>query len=150
MSATATLTGGCFCGKQRYEVAQPAPPPPGSSADNAYFCHCSNCRRTTGGLGTPWLTAVVGDAGFRWITTDGLVTMRSSPTATRQFCGACGTQLTFQLDGGSAVDVTVCSLDEPDAIAVPMAAAAHIFVASKPAWHILGDDGRERHEGLPS
>ncbi|WP_459617808.1 GFA family protein, partial [Enterobacter hormaechei] len=39
-----THTGGCHCGYLRYAVAAPL--------DDVAHCHCSICRRTTGGIVT--------------------------------------------------------------------------------------------------
>ena len=39
----------------------------------------------------------------------------SRPQVTREFCGACGTQLTYRrADEPETVDVTACSLDDAD------------------------------------
>src|SRR5882724_8809308 len=64
-------------------------------------------------------------------------------SAVRQGAAACGTALTFRETARPrSVDVTVGSMDEPDAI-VP---AAHIWTASQLAWLHLGDD-LPRHAG---
>jgi hypothetical protein len=61
----------------------------------------------------------------------------------RQLCASCGTALTFRETARpGSVDVTVGSMDHPDAI-VP---AAHIWTASQLAWLRLGDD-LPRHPG---
>ncbi len=69
--------------------------------------------------------------------------LRATPRAVRQLCAACGTALTFRETARpGSVDVTVGSMDHPDAI-VP---AAHIWTASQLAWLRLGDD-LPRHAG---
>ena len=83
-AAPAARRGGCFCGANRFELVQdPALPGP-------CVCHCSACRRTTGGVAVPWLE--VQAAAFRWLQEGALQTFRSSAKATRTFCGVCGTQ----------------------------------------------------------
>jgi len=78
------LTGGCFCGRVRYEA--------GGVPFNRTNCHCSICRRTT--------------------------------------------QLTFELDGiGDEIDVTTCSLDEPE-LAPPV---DHTRTSRRLAWVTLAD-----------
>src|SRR5207244_2767526 len=63
--------------------------------------------------------------------------------AVRHLGAACGTALTFRETARpGSVDVTVGSMDRPDAI-VP---AAHIWTASQLAWLRLGDD-LPRHPG---
>ncbi len=123
------LEGGCFCGFIRYET------------DAAPFqetnCHCSICRRTSGAPYVAWFS--VPAAALR-ITAGQPASFRSSEHATRSFCPRCGTPLTFQ-SGRSPdeVDVTTCSLDEPDRIPPQ----DHTHVRSKLAWVELGD-------GLPA
>jgi len=61
----------------------------------------------------------------------------------RQLCAACGTALTFRETARpGSVDVTVGSMDHPDA----MVPAAHIWTSSQLAWLRLGDD-LPRHAG---
>ena len=48
--------GGCHCGQLRYAVEAPL--------DDIAHCHCSICRRTTGGIVTTWATVPL--ASFRW------------------------------------------------------------------------------------
>jgi hypothetical protein len=101
-----TIQGGCCCGLLRYE------------ADAPFFdqtvCHCSMCRRTTGAPFVAWFS--VARKAFRLVA--GTPTrFDSSSHGTRSFCPACGTQITFE-DSASpeAIDITTCSLDDPDAI----------------------------------
>ncbi len=64
----------------------------------------------------------------------------SSTFAFRQFCANCGTQLTFQLNASpDAIDITLASLDRPDAIQ-PL---DHIWTKRQIAWVRL-DDGLPR------
>jgi hypothetical protein len=106
-SAAVGLEGGCLCGAIRYRLLSPP-------ADCGY-CHCSLCRRASG---APLLL-------FATVPRSGLAMLRgaprhhrSSPAALRGFCGDCGTQLYMRFDAEPAtVDVTVASLDTPDAVA---------------------------------
>ncbi|OZA00216.1 MAG: hypothetical protein B7X99_05040, partial [Rhizobiales bacterium 17-65-6] len=89
------LTGGCLCGAVRYEIiAEPVV---------SCHCHCSLCRRASGAPFATWTTVPLD--GFRW-TRGTPARFRSSEKAARDFCSACGTQLTFRLeaqaDGGQA------------------------------------------------
>jgi hypothetical protein len=89
----------------------------------------------------------VPSAEFVWLS--GTPTaFRSSSHATRSFCPACGTQLTFVDDATlGETDVTTCSLDEPNRIAP----RDHTFVSSKLDWLQLADAlpqySRSRAEG---
>ena len=119
------ITGGCLCGRIRYRLAR-------RPTDVAH-CHCRICRRSAGAAFLTWATvpradlAVAGEP--RWF--------RSSPLARRGFCPDCGTQLFFAQEiagpadlgalplaeappadphGATTLDVTVASLDAPDAV----------------------------------
>jgi hypothetical protein len=46
MAAEQTLRGSCLCGLATYEVPD--------SFEYALYCHCSNCRRTTGAAAKPF------------------------------------------------------------------------------------------------
>lgn len=114
------LTGGCYCGAIRYQASGPT----GSHS----MCHCAQCRGTTGAPGVAWFT--VPRASFSFLS--GTPTrFRSSDHATRSFCPACGTQLTFADDAQPGeIDVTTCSLDQPS----QLPPQKEIFIASKVEW----------------
>ncbi len=101
------MIGGCHCGQIRYEVT-------GEIRDRV-LCHCTLCRRTAGAPSVAWFTVAL--PGFRFLRGQP-TNYRSSDVATRQFCGVCGTQLTFQHDDRRhEIDITTASLDDPDAAA---------------------------------
>jgi hypothetical protein len=73
---------------------------------------------------------------------------RSSPPVERAFCGRCGTQLAYRNDGyPGEVDVTTCSLDDPEGAAPE----DHTFAARRLHWLRLADGlpayPRSRREG---
>ena len=97
------ITGGCQCGAVRYAIAQ---------KPEAEFCHCGMCRRATGGVFAA--LATVPKTAFRW--TKGTPRAFSSSTAAqREFCDGCGTPLTFAYHASKSMDVTIGSLDDPEA-----------------------------------
>ena len=51
------------------------------------------------------------------VTRGALATFRSSEIAERGFCAACGTPLTYRLLDGGHTEVTLCSFDDPNAVA---------------------------------
>ncbi|HLY56734.1 MAG TPA: GFA family protein [Stellaceae bacterium] len=125
------LTGGCYCGAVRYEVERPT--------YHETNCHCSICRRTSGAPYVAWFTAAHG--GFRWVRGEP-TRFASTARAARSFCGICGTQMTFEhRDFPDEIDVTICSLDEPDQVTP----ANHIHVAGRPRW-VRPGDGLPEHE----
>jgi hypothetical protein len=131
------MNAGCFCGAIRYRVGGPIV--------EATNCHCQMCRRTTGAPCVAWFT--VPAAQFELLA--GAPTrFRSSSRATRTFCPACGTQLTFVDDASpDAIDVTTCSLDDPELVPP----RDHTFISSKLDWLKLADGlpqfRRSRSEG---
>lgn len=122
------ITGGCYCGAIRYETD--------GQATSQSICHCTMCRGTTGAPCVAWFSVPSGS--FRLIKGEP-ARFRSSDHATRSFCPACGTQLSFTEDASpEETDVTTCSLDEPGA----MAPHSHIFTSSAVPW-------LSRADGLP-
>lgn len=119
------LTGGCFCGRIRYEAS--------GTPFNATSCHCTICRRTTGAPFVTWFS--VRRSEFRLIGLEP-ARFRSSAQATRSFCPECGTQITFEPDrAGDEIDVTICSLDEPHDVGP----ADHTYTETRLAWVKLAD-----------
>jgi len=118
------LTGGCFCGRVRYEARGPA--------FNRTSCHCSICRRTSGAPFVAWFSVARSQLRFAGEP----ARFRSSDKATRSFCPECGTQLAFELDAArDEIDVTTCSLDDPNRLAP----TDHTRVSSRLEWVKLGD-----------
>lgn len=119
------LAGGCYCGAIRYET--------GAAPYDRTNCHCSICRRTTGAPFVTWFS--VPRSEFRFV--EGVpARFRSSAKGTRSFCARCGTQLTFEHDdAGDEIDVTTCSLDDPEALPPE----DHSRTSSRLRWVRLAD-----------
>jgi hypothetical protein len=99
---TQTMTGGCQCGKVRYEVP--------IDGDDAYLCHCRMCQRATGGFAAAFVEVPAGTV--RWLSEPDWYA--SSAIAQRPFCAACGTPLGFAWrDGTGGQDLTLGSFDDP-------------------------------------
>ncbi|MBY5840463.1 GFA family protein [Rhizobium leguminosarum] len=123
----ARWTGGCLCGSRRYEFAGDPP--------HSGYCHCDMCKKATGG---PFAVLVQARIDALAWTVGTPTSYRSSPIATRGFCGKCGTPLYLQYDGDELIRVTVGSLDHPEKIDP----AGHYGVENRLKW---ADCGR----GLP-
>ena len=122
----AQLRGECFCRAVSYEVPD--------RFEYALNCHCSGCRRATGSAFKP----------FGGIAADQLSILRGQEGIVRcgdasahdARCGACGSLLFSLVREGAYVHVTLGTLvDAPS-----LTPEAHIFVGSKAAWHVIGDD----------
>ncbi|MFK4873929.1 GFA family protein [Novosphingobium sp. ZW T3_23] len=99
---TSTMTGGCQCGRIRYEAEV--------ENDEAYLCHCRYCQKATGGFAAAFVQ--VAKAGVVWAQEPDWY--QSSAIAHRPFCSHCGTPLGFDfLDSSGNMDLTLGSFDEP-------------------------------------
>jgi hypothetical protein len=112
------LEGGCLCGAVRYRVTGP----PASAA----ICHCATCRRAAGAQSVAWATVAAGGFAF---TAGRPAEFASSPGVVRTHCPACGTSLTWS-DGSGAIDFTLASLDDPEAVPP----AKEIWLSHRLSW----------------
>ena len=96
-------------------------------------CHCLHCRRSSGAAFVTWIECHTSD--FK--VNSGKPSQYSSrPKVTRQFCGQCGTQLTYQhADEPNTIDVTACSLDSVETVAPE----DHIWCDRMAPWVTLTD-----------
>jgi hypothetical protein len=124
------MTGGCLCGAVRYRA--------GGAPRRTTHCHCQHCRRSSG---APFVTWSEFEApGFVFVSGTP-ASYESRPGVTRQFCAACGTQLTYRnADTPGSIDVTACSLDEAAGV-VP---EDHVWCDRMLPWIHL-EDGLPRH-----
>jgi hypothetical protein len=119
------MQGQCFCGTIRYEL--------GGSGWHQTLCHCSICRKTSGAPSVAWVTV---QRDHFHLLAGTPKSFRSSDHATRTFCSACGTPLTFSSDRlPGEIDVTIASLDEPERVAPE----DHTWVSSKLDWVEISD-----------
>lgn len=126
------ITGGCFCRSVRYRCSVDAPP-------NVAICHCSECRRSTGGTHVTWLT--VPRERLRWLCGTPRQ-IRTNATTVRHFCSECGTQLSLETTlSPSTIDLTVSSADHPERLRPDR----HIWVRNRLEWVSI-DDGLRRED----
>ncbi len=103
----AHLTGGCQCGSIRFALyAQP---------DNASICHCRMCQKALGNLFSA--STGVERAEFAW-TRGAPKHFNSSAAIARDFCGDCGTPLTFRYLDRDRVSIALGALDRPEAVPI--------------------------------
>jgi len=126
---TDTVEGGCCCGSIRYRV--------NGEPTNSMICHCRTCRKAAGAPVVAWVTFPIERFAF---THGQAIEFHSSQPVTRTLCGSCGTPLTYQhADDLSSIDVTTCSLDEPESFPP----THHSWVSHDVQWVRFED-------GLPS
>lgn len=127
MDGTA-IRGSCCCGEIRFELTAP-PLMMGT-------CHCSRCRKV--GAST---FVIVGREAFRWLAGRDLVARHEQagfPYA-RCFCSRCGTALGEPLADADTFPISAHCLDDDPVVRNRF----HEFVASKPAWYVIGDDAKQ-------
>ena len=128
MSSSAA-EGGCICGAIRYRVR--------GVPTNSMVCHCQSCRRVAASPVVAWITFPT--AQFQLLRGHS-AEFHSSEPVRRTFCASCGSPLTYEhRDGVGFVDVTTCSLDEPNLFPP----THHSWLSHDLAWVRFGD-------GLPA
>lgn len=129
------FTGRCLCGAVAYECGAPVIPP--------CICHCESCRRAAGAHAVAWAT--VPRASFRVVRGE-LASFASSAPVIRQFCGHCGTPITYSNSAEpETIDVTVATLDRPDA----MRPVDHVWMEDAVEWDRPGDGRAQFPKGRP-
>lgn len=124
-SPAPSLTGGCQCGRVRYEVSGP----PGTIPGTIYVCHCRECRRQSASAFGISVTVRSADLHL----TQGAPKVWSRPadsgrTVHCHFCPDCGSRLWHgDLAREAEVSVKGGSLDQP----VDLGQAVHIWVSRK-------------------
>jgi hypothetical protein len=128
------LRGSCLCGGVQFEVTNPA--------DTVRYCHCTSCKKLSGGGSTANLRTRSEDVRILE-GEDLLQAFRPEGGSAKTFCRACGSNL---FGGGwpesEYCSVRVTTIDDP----VDVRPGVHIFVRSVAAWETLPDDGAERFE----
>jgi hypothetical protein len=104
-------------------------------------CHCSVCRKHHGTLFATFVSGPL--TTFHWRGgTEEIRTWDSSAHGRRSFCSVCGSKVPWV--GSKQVSMPAGALDGELGIRPQM----HLFVGSKPAWHML-TDGLPRHDAYP-
>src|SRR5439155_6880415 len=98
--ALPALTGGCLCGRTRYEAAP--------DHREGYYCHCRMCQLAFGNTRAAFVN--LRKAEVRWLSAPAYYA--SSKIARRGFCVRCGTPLSFEYLDSERMDLAVGSLDE--------------------------------------
>lgn len=115
-----SVDGGCLCGAVRYRLV--------GAPQFSALCHCRSCRRASGAPAVSWLHVALSQLSF---TKGAAASIASSPGVERTFCARCGTPLTYRAESyGDAIDITTCSLDDPDLFPVQ----AHVWASHRLGW----------------
>jgi hypothetical protein len=126
VTETRALTGQCFCGAVTYGVAD--------EFRYALNCHCSQCRRTTGGAFKPF--AGIEREKLRITKGANSLLIVGEEDGHDAHCRTCGSLLYSLVREGAFVHVTLGTLTDDPSIRP----SAHIFVGSKAPWFTITDD----------
>ncbi len=125
------IEGGCYCGSLRYR-ADGDPQFKGQ-------CHCRECQFVSGG--GPNYCMGLAEAGFEYTLGSPKLFSRSDldDPVTREFCGECGTPLTWEGDAGGDLgpifEIHLSTFDDPNVL-VP---TAHAFYSERISWFDIAD-----------
>ncbi|MBO0738140.1 MAG: GFA family protein [Alphaproteobacteria bacterium] len=127
---TATRTGGCLCGRVRYESQ--------GEVLFSLLCHCRDCQYQSG---SAFIAAIrVPAAGFRITKGEPKLYLSGSDAGnavTRAFCPECGSPLFIRVSARpDIVGLRVGSLDDPSGFRPE----ADIFVKSAQPWDHMNPD----------
>lgn len=105
MTTGATRSGGCQCGAVRYRTA--------GELGYPHICHCRMCQKAAGNYFMPLASVTRTD----FTLTRGTPSwFQSSKLVRRGFCGQCGTPLFYDIFEADFINITLGSLDDPNAI----------------------------------
>lgn len=125
-------SGSCLCGAVRFTLS--------SAPDHTGACHCSMCRKWSGGVflgvqAAPGTMTIEGQ--------DNIATYPSSGWAERAFCKTCGSSLFYRVTAPGphqgVCHVGLGTLDDPSGITL----TDEIFIDEKPSgYSFAGDTGK--------
>jgi len=125
-----SMTGHCLCGAVTYTAED--------VTTDFHSCHCTMCRRWSGG---PGMAASVGKVNFQG--EENVTRFESSAWAERGFCARCGTNLFYRLKEHDHYVLWMGSFDDQAAFRL----AGEIFIEDKPAaYEFAGDHPRQTGE----
>lgn len=115
--------GKCLCGAVRFTADEAEP--------HFHACHCSMCRRWSGGP-----LFVVLASGVKFDGEENVARYDSSAWAERAFCKRCGTNLFYRLKKTDQYYLSVGAFDDPTAFNL----AGEIYVDHKPEGYAFAGD----------
>lgn len=124
------LTGGCYCGKVRYECAGP----------QRYrgLCYCRTCQKISGGAGNLFTAVDAQRFQFTAGTPRSFANEDHPWRPTRHFCEVCGVHLTaHSARAASVVLIKVGTLDDPSVFEGPQVVT---WTSEMQKFHLLPPD----------
>jgi hypothetical protein len=126
------LTGGCLCGRVRYEIS--------ATLVSASYCHCTRCQRRTGTAASASARIVPGS--LRIVSGEELIRSFEPPDGfAKLFCSGCGSALWSRSpDDPDVISVRLGTFDDDPGIRP----SYRQFVAYAATWEPIPDDGLPR------
>lgn len=118
------IAGRCEYGSVKFEADQ--------VRDTVNFCHCGQCRRTSG---HHWAVTRAELDKFRITSGETLKWYVSSSIAKRGFCGTCGSSLFYQVNDADHIGIAAGCIDEPTGLT----GGRHIFTGFKGDYYEIAD-----------
>jgi hypothetical protein len=119
-------TASCLCGKVAFELRGPL-------AD-VISCHCKQCRKQTGHF---WASTHSADTDINFIRNGTLTWYRSSDSAQRGFCSACGSTLFWKRDYSDTTSVCAGAIDDH----TELKTAGHIYCSDASDYYEIPESG---------
>ena len=115
-------SGGCLCGKVRYEIT--------GEIKNIIYCHCSRCRKAQGSAFAT--NGNVNSEEFKFISGESELTgYEATPGQTKYFCKHCGSPIISKSKANmDKVRVRLGTVESE----ISERPIGHIFVGSKANW----------------
>ena len=124
-------SGSCLCGAVSYKVT--------SEIENTGACHCSMCRKWSGGV---FFGVKVPRDGVKITGKDRLAIYTSSPWAERAFCATCGSNIYYRVTAEGPMKgeyhIGLGTLDDVDGIVFD----GELFIDLKPDAYVFAGEGR--------
>ena len=118
------VTGRCLCGAVTFKTK--------ATSHEVHACHCSMCRRWTGGplmyIHTEGAPAITG--------ADQVSIFRSSDAGERGFCKTCGSILFWKVAGEDQYAFMAGALDDASGLVL----TREIFIDDKPAFYDFANE----------
>ncbi len=125
---TTSPTGGCLCGKVRFEVY--------GELLTVINCHCSKCRRFHGNVSAYTSTqrenlVMTCEDGLKWYRS----TQDETSNVHRGFCKECGSSLFWDPRGKKNISIAAGALDPP----THLKTTRHVWVDQKGDYYEITD-----------
>jgi hypothetical protein len=128
-------TGGCNCGKVRFETTGPL--------REVIFCHCSQCRKQSG---LYFAATSVPGAALAITGADNLTWFGASDFAKRGFCSTCGSALFWKPNAEDRYAIMAGAFDDPSCLTP----GYHICTEGRAGFYAISDGLPQHAQSSPN